>query len=177
MTATMTATDNSPRAWVGCLACYNDGRLVGSWLDADGLEDDATLDAICSRFGHDELWCFDVDGLIGGEMSPAEAAIQARALEDLALQADDVYLPLAVAREYIEGLNIADPSAWPNIEDAFNCAADSETDFVAEYFENVSGLYELPYWLHIDYAGSFKDLTMDMTVIRHMGTLYVFHNN
>jgi antirestriction protein len=25
---------NGPEAWVGCLACYNDGRLVGAWVDA-----------------------------------------------------------------------------------------------------------------------------------------------
>jgi antirestriction protein len=177
MNAQDTTTTDSPRAWVGCLACYNDGRLIGEWLDADGLEDEATLDAICQRPDHEELWVMDHENLIGGEMSPLEAAVQARALEDLALEAEDLYMPLAVAREYIEGLNITDPTAWPSIESAFNCAADSETDFVAEYMENLTGLPELPDWLHIDYAGSFRDLTMDMTVIRHEGTLYVFHNN
>jgi hypothetical protein len=28
-----------PRAWVGCLACYNDGRLVGSWMDGEEAGD------------------------------------------------------------------------------------------------------------------------------------------
>ena len=31
---TRTNTDTTPRAWIGCLACYNDGRLVGDWVDA-----------------------------------------------------------------------------------------------------------------------------------------------
>lgn len=171
-----TMTTDSPRAWVGCLACYNDGRLVGDWLDADGLEDSDTLEAICPRPDHEELWVMDHENLIGGEMSPAEAARQARALEDLALEAEDLYMPLAVAREYIEGLNINDPSAWPSLESSFNSAADSETDYVAEYMENLTGLPDLPYWLHIDYAGSFSDLTSGMTVIRHEGTLYVFND-
>lgn len=177
MNAMTATTTDSPRAWVGCLACYNDARLVGEWLDADGLEDEATLEAICPRPDHEELWCFDTDGLIGGEMSPAEAAVQARALEDLAREAEDLYMPLTVAREYIDGLNITDPTAWPSIEDAFAGCADSESDYVAEYMENCMGLPELPYWLHVDYSGSFSDLTMDMTVIRHEGTLYVFHDN
>ncbi len=27
--------DNEYRVWVGCLACYNAGTLVGSWFAAD----------------------------------------------------------------------------------------------------------------------------------------------
>lgn len=29
-----TAISTTPRAWIGCLACYNEGRLVGDWFDA-----------------------------------------------------------------------------------------------------------------------------------------------
>ena len=28
-----TVTVARPRVWVGCLACYNEGRLVGEWVD------------------------------------------------------------------------------------------------------------------------------------------------
>lgn len=31
---TITAEDTTPRIWVGCLAHYNAGRLVGEWFDA-----------------------------------------------------------------------------------------------------------------------------------------------
>ena len=34
MTITTPTTDTTPRAWIGCLACYNEGRLVGDWYDA-----------------------------------------------------------------------------------------------------------------------------------------------
>ena len=32
MTATM--TDETPRVWVSCLHCYNNGHLVGDWFEA-----------------------------------------------------------------------------------------------------------------------------------------------
>lgn len=32
-------TDTTPRVWVACLNCYNNGRLVGQWIDCTDLED------------------------------------------------------------------------------------------------------------------------------------------
>jgi antirestriction protein len=40
----------TPRVWVACLACYNDGKLVGAWCDA--------VDA-------DDLWA-DIAKVMGG---------------------------------------------------------------------------------------------------------------
>jgi antirestriction protein len=31
--------DETPRAWVGCLACYNGGELVGAWVDGTDAEE------------------------------------------------------------------------------------------------------------------------------------------
>lgn len=45
-TMTTTSTDTTPRVWVGCLACYNAGRLVGDWHDASDA-DEVTYS--CSR--------------------------------------------------------------------------------------------------------------------------------
>ncbi|WP_397333683.1 antirestriction protein ArdA [Ornithinimicrobium sp. INDO-MA30-4] len=39
---TRTNTDTTPRAWIGCLACYNNARLVGEWFDAE-TADEVTL--------------------------------------------------------------------------------------------------------------------------------------
>jgi hypothetical protein len=174
---TTTTTDHTPRAWVGCLACYNGGSLVGEWLDADGLEDSDTLAAICTHPGHEELWVFDTDGLPGGEMSPDEAARKARALTDYLAAADDYGLPAAVALEYLDSLNLNDPDDWPRIgDDVTYTSADSKTDYVCEFLENAYSLPKLPFWLHIDYAGTFEDMTSGETKIQHMGTLYVFHD-
>lgn len=34
---TIAATD--ARVWITCLACYNDGRLVGDWFPAEDAEE------------------------------------------------------------------------------------------------------------------------------------------
>ena len=69
---------DGPRAWVGCLQCYNSGDLVGEWFDASEAAD-VTLDVLHLEHplqeGCEELWCFDVDGIpVNEEMSPLEAA-------------------------------------------------------------------------------------------------------
>ncbi len=69
---------DGPKAWVGCLACYNSGELVGDWFEAAEAAD-VTLDVLHLEHtlteGCEELWCFDVDGLpIDEEMDPLEAA-------------------------------------------------------------------------------------------------------
>ena len=177
MTTTTTTTDYTPRAWVGCLACYNAGNLVGEWLDADSLEDPDTLEAICTRPDHEELWCMDLDNIPGGECSPAEAARLARALTDYLEKADEYGLPAAVALEYLDSLNLSDSADWPWIgEDVTYTSADSKTDYVLEFLEGAYRLPELPWWLHIDYAGTFEDLTSGQTKISDGGTLYVFHD-
>ncbi len=51
-----------PRVWIGCLACCNEGRLVGDWFDAVGADEVTTYDingAHSRAESHDELWCFD----------------------------------------------------------------------------------------------------------------------
>ena len=40
---TRTNTDITPRAWIGCLACYNNARLVGEWFDAETADLMATV--------------------------------------------------------------------------------------------------------------------------------------
>jgi hypothetical protein len=58
------------RVWVGCIACYNDGELVGQWLDAH-----EAVDWSCPNHAdHEEFWCYDqeIPG-VDGEISPQEA--------------------------------------------------------------------------------------------------------
>ena len=170
---TTTATDYTPRAWVGCLACYNAGTLRGEWLELDGLEDPDTLDAICTNPTHEELWVMDTDNLPGGEMSPDEAATTAREVLRVIESADECDIPVPVVLEYCADLH-TDPTSWPTIGyDVTVTSADTETDYAAEIIEEVYGL-KLPSWLHIDYASTFSDLTMGQHVYNHEGTIYVF---
>lgn len=69
----------APRVWIGCLAHYNGGALVGEWIDLDEVAD-VTLATIHSprcpvRASCEELWVMDLDGLpVDHEMDPLEAA-------------------------------------------------------------------------------------------------------
>lgn len=75
----MTTTKNKPQIWVGCLACYNDGRLVGDWFDAidgDDITPEDVHNGVSTPVGeaHDELWCFDHDCMpMSGEIAPSDA--------------------------------------------------------------------------------------------------------
>jgi len=41
-----TETETTPRAWIGCLACYNNGRLRGKWIDAETAAAEYAADVI-----------------------------------------------------------------------------------------------------------------------------------
>lgn len=93
------------RVWVGCLACYNNGLLVGEWVDATEAGDKTSTeihealiadgkmgtidhygpDVAVDEYGpHEELWCFDHEGfgdLLTGECSPCEAQRIAESLD------------------------------------------------------------------------------------------------
>lgn len=84
-----------PRAWIGCLGCYNDGRLVGQWLDYDGASDlESSLlrtveNGQCVKCGSDEFQCFDVENVPGlGECSVAEFL---RVCENMQLLGEEFY--------------------------------------------------------------------------------------
>ena len=69
------------KVWVGCLACYNAGRLNGQWMDAEEAPEWK-----CDRAHHEEFWCFDIEAphaSLRHEMSPMEAAAIAEALAEV----------------------------------------------------------------------------------------------
>lgn len=80
--------ETTPRAWVGCLGCYNSGRLNGKWLEGTEAGDTegaglTNADGFCLVCGADEFWVFDHEnyaGLISGECSPMEAQESAELL-------------------------------------------------------------------------------------------------
>lgn len=76
---TTTETDDKPRAWVGCLACYNDGALVGHWFDAVDC-DEVDLAMVHNGSGRsygacEEMYVLDHELIpVQREMSLPEAA-------------------------------------------------------------------------------------------------------
>ena len=76
MTSTTLITTITPRVWVGCLACYNDGCLTGQWIDAVDALDITPEDLHEDETSHEELWCFDIENFPPevGEMDRLTAA-------------------------------------------------------------------------------------------------------
>ena len=84
----VTTTTAVPRVWLACLACYNDGRLVGEWVDCTDVED-TTLAHLHKGSGGpyagcEEIWTFDHEYVpISGEFGPLEAAEWGRVFEEV----------------------------------------------------------------------------------------------
>ncbi|MFW0178323.1 antirestriction protein ArdA [Rothia sp. P7208] len=84
---TITITDIAPRVWPACLNCYNNGRLVGQWIDCTEAAD-VTIESLHDGFGGpyegcQEIWCPNHENLpIKGEMSLAEAVRWGEAYEE-----------------------------------------------------------------------------------------------
>lgn len=183
----MTQERTEPRAWVGCLACYDAGHLVGEWVDgreADDSVNDAAF-ALATHEGiapdepisaHEEWWVMDHEGyhgLIESECSPAEAQALAELLD--ALDEPEAYAAFAsyVGREYAtpEDFEEAYAGEWDSLEDYATELADDvyrvdqrgqSDDVIARYF---------------DYAAFARDLELGgdvWTAPASGGSVYVF---
>lgn len=163
------------QAWVGCLACYNAGRLVGEWVPGTEAADFTP----CRRPGHEEWWVFDhegFEGLLSGECSPFEATRLADAID--AIEAD--HYPIPAVKEWLEDRGES-LSEWDDVSDQFTEAYagvwESEADFAEDYAESV-GLVKDSDELHsyIDWERFARDLFIDAywSADAESG-VYVFH--
>jgi hypothetical protein len=83
-----------PAVWIGCLGCYNAGRLFGRWYTAEQIADDpATIPTTCDRCGSDEFDVFDTQNL-PGRMTVREFAEQAETIHELYSTDPDRYARL-----------------------------------------------------------------------------------
>lgn len=186
------------KIWVGCLGCYNNGRLVGEWMDpADYDPDDPTasiprlvkhdqLGILCSQCGSDDAnrWVFDHEGYgiaLRGECNADEAhrldALMTAIEDDVP---DDV--PVTVILEWFaDGGEI--PTEWdaPTEEafkDAYRGKFDSDRDYAYHVVETFgwAGLEVVPdsVSMYFDWDLIARDLRAEMTVIEHQGDRYYF---
>ncbi|MGP3686224.1 antirestriction protein ArdA [Streptomyces sp. IBSNAI002] len=132
-----TATRVQPRVWIGCLSCYNGGRLVGDWYEADTAALVTPDDLHGRPTSHEELWVFDHEGFLGAiecECSPDEAAEIAEALSELTddeSEAFAAWFPVYAER--------GERSEWvAKFRDCYRGFHDSEADFAREWFEETS---------------------------------------
>lgn len=192
-------TDTTPRVWVGCLGCHNNGHLTGKWFDAtDAPQDMAEFSprvfGANGRFGqapdghaeeqHEELWCFDHEnfhGLLKGECSPSEAAELAAVIERQAANA-------AAFAAFVDNRGgLQSNEEWSDLEHEFaDCYAgewESLTDFACTLAEELGAIVWAPRdWPFscVDWEHAWRELEMggDYWAERNSdGKYYVFRSN
>lgn len=143
-----TTTETKRQVWVGCLACYNDGRLMGAWFDASDVgeltsdelhkaNDPHRHDLKDQREGygqHEEIWCFDIEGFgpWDHEMSPYEAFRKDAAITKVC---ERTGAPAAAVLAYagyagVEADELADGDGF---EDHYHGTWDSFTEYVEDF--------------------------------------------
>lgn len=184
MTATLTPSPvpayfDGPRAWIGCLHCYNNGELVGEWFDAAEAAD-VTLDDIHEPHtlteGCEELWVFDVDGMpINEEMDPLKAASWGNLINGV----DENLQPSFYA--WIEaGAASLDSDGMPDADAFHEAFVDVFSDF-REYSDRLADetlLYDSSDEVrrYFNYEAFARDLQMDYVVEQLPdGNIAVFH--
>lgn len=159
--------DETFKVWVGCLACYNEGRLVGEWFDAIDAPQDMedwgeAMPATAPvgkhsahvKYGHEELWCFDIENSpVSGEMSPMDAQIYAGLIEDLEIPLDALKAWLSNQHEELteESVEAATEQYWTSDDESFD---DSIRDLYPED--------SLPEWAKTGYCSIIENIKRDM---------------
>ena len=184
-TTTHTESD-TPRAWVGCLGCYNNGELTGKWLDAEEAADlwAAELtheDGTCVECGADEFWCMDHENLHGasalGEMGVTEF-IERAELATAINEHDNV----DALRAFLDNENRSgDAQDIEEFESRFMGQHDSREAWAEEYLEDSGLLDSVPEALrfYIDTKAYARDAgySGDVSFIAaEHGGVYVFSN-
>lgn len=164
---------DTPRAWVGCLGCYNGGTLNGLWVDGSTAADIvatnlATVESVgdytaprCRRCFSDEFWVFEHEnygGLIAGECSPNEAQAAAELLESIPESEREAF------REYAAFIG-KDYANYDDFIDAYSGQYDTAEDFARELLEGTGELNgDSLLSRYFDYESYTRDLFYDYTI-------------
>ena len=181
----ITDTTDVPRVWIGCLNCYNNGRLVGAWFDCtDAGEVD--IDMLHRGTGRqqascEEIWCFDAENLpVNKEMPPTEAAAWGEVYDEL----DDPTQWPALRAWVSTGCHVeTGDTGLPSVGDFHDRYRGSWADFgafAADWADEIGLTQGWPEEAvrHFEWDSWTRDLAMDFTTADAPdGGIYVFANN
>lgn len=170
------------QTWIGCLSCYNNGHLVGRWVDAIDADTVTITDLHRGREKHpymafcEELWCFDHELPQRGEMSPDRAAAWGERLAEI----NEEQMSAFLAWIHI-GAHTVDADDLPIASDfeerycgewsSFQQYADEQVDALGVLDgldENVARYFDFDSWA--------RDLSYDYTTADAEGGVFVFRN-
>lgn len=189
----LSATTVTPRVWIGCLHCYNDGKLIGAWYDCCDLADDPEgfdLARIHRDGGYvvqpgcEELWCFDHEWIPErGEFDPLRATRWGELYNEL----DNSSLWPALGAWVEEGAHVTDTDDMPmdsEFTDRYQGTWETWDDFVYQLAED-AGLQQG--WddtavRHFNWTSYAEEISQGYSVVRAAGhgpdngDVYVFRN-
>lgn len=157
----------TPRAWIGCLNCYNAGRLTGEWFDCEDLAalDDDELLLKVHRNGRltpfcEELWGMDGEHMpFTGEFSPASAREVGERFAEIGGDDWDAY------RAYARGMGYAELPDAESFRDALCAVTDGtfrdwvlSADFPFDPLEGLDLPDDSPARLYFDWDAYARDL-------------------
>lgn len=165
------------RVYVACLACYNDGRLHGVWLDAAADADDnfatvAELQAVCGHTDNDHA-IHDHEGFRGAPVG-----------EYTSLR--DVTTLAAAIEEHGEAFaawlgNGNDADTVEQFEDAYRGCFRSLVEYAEQLIDDMGTLAGADSLVarYFDYAAFAHDMQVGGDVWTHEGTdgVHVFDNH
>lgn len=159
----MSAYVKDRQVWVGCLACYNAGRLHGSgWVTpADGLE--WTCDK-GTDYPHEEYVAMDNNGWIDGECSAREAATVDDQWSDAESQLGEDQMPAFGAWVTECSGDLGDVASF---EDAFEGEYAGREGYARDLAHDIGALPDGYAWPTscIDWEQATRELFYDLTAV------------
>ena len=179
MNTTSSATDTTPRVWIGCLHHYNSGYLVGDWFDAATADEVTTYDVHGRASSHDELWVMDHENIpVKGEMSPADAAAWGRAIAEVDEHLRPALFAWVESGDYVtEG--DTDLPCISDFEERYCGEWESFEDYARELADDIGLLADVPEEIarYFDWRAWTRDLGFDYSTHDNPeGGVFVFRN-
>jgi hypothetical protein len=167
---------DTPRAWVGCLACYNAGDLVGDWVDGEEAAEHIPCTKVEYGSPHEEFWCMDHECLpmISGECSPQEFTDATEWFNDLREECGNEDAMMA----WLTTLSGDDWRRTNGTEftDKYRGEADNSRQFAMDQHYDIVDDNIKVVWPYtcIDWQHAASELMCDYTEVHYQGTSYFF---
>jgi len=143
--------------YVGTYKKYNHGDLSGDWLDLDDFLDAKEFYAECKKLHADEhdpeLMFQDWEGI------PNNLISECHLDEDFFDYMEAVKTSHLDPEVFLAGAALDIP--YDKIEETYQGEWRSDEDFVTNLLDTTDGIPDLPNYIHIDWAGTTRDIMID----------------
>ncbi len=143
--------------YVGTYRKYNEGSLFGNWLDLENFSDTKEFYAACKKLHADE---HDPEFMFQDWEGIPENLISECHLDDNFFDYMEAVETSHLDPEvFLAGAALSIP--WDKIEQTYQGEWRSDEDFVTELLDKSNDIPKLPSYIHIDWAGTTRDIMMD----------------